>query len=78
MLTTDDVKKLVEKSISQPPVDVVDLTGTSDHFGIRVVSPDFAGKSLIQQHQMVHRSLGEHLTTTIHAVDIKTFTPDEA
>ncbi len=78
MLTTEDVKKLIEDGIDQAQVDVIDLTGTSDHFGIKVISPEFANKSLIQQHQMVHKSLGEHLTTTIHAVDIKTFTPDQA
>ena len=72
MLSTDDVKKLIEQGIPRSTAEVTDLTGTSDHFGLTVTSPEFVGKSLIEQHKMVQNSLGEHLTTTIHAVDIKT------
>lgn len=75
MLTTDDVRKLIEANIEGANAQVEDLTGTSDHFSVRVTSPAFAGKSLMDQHKMVHAALGEHLTTTIHAVDIKTSTP---
>jgi stress-induced morphogen len=41
-----------------------------------VVSTAFAGKSRIDQHKMVQAALGEHLTTTIHAVQIKTQVPE--
>ena len=75
MLTTNDVQKLIEAHIEGASVEVSDLTGTSDHFAVKVTSAVFAGKSLIEQHKMVHAALGEHLTTTIHAVDIKTYTP---
>ena len=75
MLSTDDVKKLVEDALPGAVVQVADLTGTSDHFDIRVESAEFAGKSRIEQHKMVQKALGEHLTTTIHAVQIKTTTP---
>ena len=75
MLSTEDVKKLVEAGIPDARVEVGDLTGTSDHFAVTVVSPAFAGKTRIEQHKMVHRALGEHLTTTIHAVQIKTSEP---
>ena len=76
MLTTDDVKKLIEEGIPGATAQVQDLTGTSDHFAVRVSAIAFAGKSLIEQHKLVHESLGEHLTTTIHAVDIRTFIPE--
>ncbi|MCA8941974.1 MAG: BolA family transcriptional regulator [Planctomycetes bacterium] len=75
MLTTQDVKQLIEAHIEGAQAEVSDLTGTSDHFAVRVTSPAFTGKSLIEQHKLVHEALGEHLTTTIHAVDIKTYTP---
>jgi stress-induced morphogen len=35
----------------------------------------FAGKSLIEQHKVVHAAVGAHLTTTIHALKIKTSVP---
>lgn len=75
MLSTNDVKTLIEQGIPGATAEVTDLTGTSDHFGVLVTSAAFAGKSLIEQHKMVQSSLGEHLTTTIHAVDIKTRVP---
>ncbi len=76
MLTTNDVKQLVEQGIPGAAVEVADLTGTSDHFSVRVEADAFRGLSLIDQHKLVHASLGEHLTTTIHAVDIKTSIPE--
>jgi stress-induced morphogen len=76
MLSAADVRKLIEDSIPGAEVEVRDLTGTSDHFGISVSSAAFRGKTRIEQHRMVHRALGEHLTTTIHAVDIKIRVPE--
>ncbi len=76
MLSTDDVKNLIEASIPGSDVAVADMTGTSDHFDIQVTAAEFAGKSRIEQHKMVQSALGEHLTTTIHAVQIKTNTPN--
>lgn len=76
MLSTEQVKQLIEAGIPDSVALVSDLTGTSDHFDVTVTSPEFAGKSRIEQHKMVHKALGEHLTTTIHAVQIKTRVPD--
>ena len=53
-------------------VDVKDMTGTGDHFEIFVSSKSFAGKSLIEQHQMVHKALESEMDRGIHAVQIKT------
>ena len=75
MLSAEDVKGLIEASIPSSTVVVADMTGTSDHFDIRVTSAEFTGKSRIEQHKMVQSALGEHHTTTIHAVQIKTNTP---
>ncbi|MEM7203400.1 MAG: BolA family protein [Planctomycetota bacterium] len=76
MLSTEDVKRLIESGIPDATARVEDLTGTSDHFAVTVASPAFQGKTRIEQHKMVHRALGDHLTTTIHAVQIKTVVPD--
>lgn len=77
MMQTDDVAKLVEQAFPDAEVQVTDLTGTSDHFGIRVVSDAFAGKTSIERHKMVHAALGRYLTREIHAIDLKTLTPDQ-
>tara|TARA_R110002072_G_scaffold64203_2_gene159323 strand:- start:166465 stop:166722 length:258 start_codon:yes stop_codon:yes gene_type:complete len=72
------VTDLIQESISGAKVKVSDLTGTQDHLGILVVSEIFEGKSLIEQHQLIMDILKEKLKEEIHAVQIKTLTPEKA
>ena len=72
MITEAEVKRMIESHIPDSRAEVQDMTGTMDHFDVDVVSPAFAGKSIMEQHKMVHAAVGEHLTTTIHALKIKT------
>jgi stress-induced morphogen len=54
-------------------VEVVDRTGGGDHFHVTVVSPRFAGLSLVDQHRLVYDALAEPLTDgTIHELRITT------
>lgn len=55
---------------------VHDLTGTKDHWEAVVVSDRFAGKSRIEQHQMVYAALGELMAGPIHALALKTHSPE--
>ena len=55
---------------------VEDLTGTKDHYQATIVSPAFAGKSRIEQHQMVYRALGELMAGPVHALALRTYTPE--
>lgn len=75
MLTPEALKTLLEDRIPDSQAVVTDLTGTMDHYGVDVISPVFAGKSLIEQHKIVHQAVGEYLTREIHALQIKTSTP---
>lgn len=47
------------------------------HYSVLIVSSLFAGKTLVQRHQMVYRALGSLMQTDIHALIIKASTPDE-
>jgi stress-induced morphogen len=75
VLSTDNVKQMIEKHIPDADVQIRDLTGTSDHFAVRVVSSTFEGKSLIEQHKMIYAAVGEHMTREIHALQIETSIP---
>ncbi len=55
---------------------VNDLTGTKDHWEAVIVSESFSGKNRIQQHQMVYAALGELMSGPIHALALKTYTPE--
>ncbi|MDZ5811300.1 BolA family protein [Halorubrum sp. AD140] len=47
------------------------------HFAAVVVSPVFAGESLVDQHRRVYDAVGDHMTRSVHALEIKTYTPEE-
>ncbi|HKX46995.1 MAG TPA: BolA/IbaG family iron-sulfur metabolism protein [Planctomycetota bacterium] len=75
-LTTTQLEALLRRAFpAAASIRVTDLTGTSDHFGVEVVAADFAGKSLVQQHKLVHAACAEHLGGAIHALQIKTRSP---
>lgn len=78
MMSVEAIEKLMTASIEDSVVGVMDLTGTSDHFEVRVSSGKFRGKSLIEQHQMVNQALREPLGDgRIHALTIKTVIPPQ-
>ena len=53
-----------------------DLTGTKDHYQAVVVSPAFAALTKVEQHQAVYRALGELMDGPVHALALKTYTPE--
>ena len=55
----------------------VEVSGDGAHFEAVVVSPAFAGASRVKRHQLVYAALGERMKEEIHALSMKTFTPEE-
>jgi len=55
----------------------LEVDGDGRHFTALIVSPAFAGKRLIARHQIVYAALGERMREEIHALSMKTLTPDE-
>ena len=53
------------------------VDGDGQHFEALVVSAEFAGKSRVQRHQRVYQTLGDRMRGEIHALSIKTYTPEE-
>jgi len=64
------IKTLIEAGL--PDADVVVLGDDGQHFEARVISPSFAGKSLIAQHKMVYATLGDSFEGALHALALKT------
>ena len=76
-----DIEACIEDAIPDAEATVArprsyDENYEDSHFRAVVVSPAFEGKSLVQQHQLVYDALGESMTTDVHALEVKTFTPD--
>lgn len=78
MATLAEVKSLIEQALPGSQVTVTDLTGGGDHLAVVVAAPQFAGKGLIDQHQMIHAALKDKMAPVsreIHALQIKTSVP---
>jgi acid stress-induced BolA-like protein IbaG/YrbA len=55
----------------------LDVEGDGQHFKAVIVSNAFSGKRLIQRHQLVYAALGDRMREEIHALSMKTLTPEE-
>ena len=55
----------------------VEVEGDGQHFKAVIVSEAFAGKRLIQRHQIVYAALGDRMREEIHALSMKTLTPEQ-
>jgi acid stress-induced BolA-like protein IbaG/YrbA len=55
----------------------IEVEGDGQHFTAVIVSPAFAGHSRIQRHQLVYAALGDRMREEIHALSMKTLTPEE-
>jgi acid stress-induced BolA-like protein IbaG/YrbA len=55
----------------------LEVEGDGQHFTAVIVSPAFVGKRPVQRHQIVYAALGDRMREEIHALSMKTLTPDE-
>lgn len=72
--TPEQVKSYISAKL---PCTHLEVEGDGQHFYATIVSPEFAGKRLVQRHQLVYAALGDRMKAEIHALSIKAFTPDE-
>jgi stress-induced morphogen len=73
VIGNDALTNLIRAEIPDAQVEVVDRTGTMDHFNLTVRSQAFSGKTLIEQHQLVYGALkGALKDGRVHAVELKT------
>jgi stress-induced morphogen len=77
MVDAETLEERIRQGVGQVShIVVTDLTGTKDHWEAVIVSKAFSGKSRIQQHQMVYAALGELMAGPVHALALKTYTPE--
>lgn len=74
MPTPDDIRCSIEAALPGARVEVADTTGAGDHFEVDVRASAFAGRTLVEQHQLVYGALGS-LMPRIHALSLRTTVP---
>lgn len=74
MVTPEQVKNYIEQHLE---CEALQVAGDGQHFEALIVSPLFRGKSRVQRHQLVYGVLGERMREEIHALSMKTLSPEE-
>ncbi|CEN55250.1 BolA family protein [Candidatus Methylopumilus turicensis] len=74
MLSADELKTYITNGLICEHVAVLGDDG--QHFEAIIVSAAFVGKNMVQQHQLVYQALGDRMRSEIHALSMRTFTPD--
>ena len=70
----NEIKAMIESGMSNV---LVNVDGDGTHFDALIVSTEFEGKSLIERHKLVYGVLGDAMKERIHALSLKTFTPEQ-
>lgn len=74
-MNADTIKQMIEKGLPGAQVEVLGEDGA--HFEAVIVSEAFAGKAPLARHRMVYGTLGSAMDSDIHALSMKTLTPDQ-
>lgn len=72
----NEIKQIIENGI--PECMAIIEGDDGKHYSAVVISPAFAGKNRVQKQQLVYATLNDYIANgTLHAISIKTFTPEE-
>ena len=74
-MTAEEIHQQLCSTFPDATIKLKDLTGGGDHWHLEIVSGAFAGKSLVEQHQLVYRALGPWMKGPIHALALDTRAP---
>jgi stress-induced morphogen len=77
LIEAQEIRRRIESALPGARVTVRDLTGGADHYEVEVVSERFAGLAPLQRHRLVHAPLKDVLGGDLHALSLRTRTPDE-
>lgn len=72
--TPADVQRYIAAGL---PCTHLEVEGDGRHFFATIVSEAFAGLARVRRHQLVYTALGERMREEVHALSMKTLTPDE-
>jgi acid stress-induced BolA-like protein IbaG/YrbA len=74
-MTVDELKTIISSNLK---CEHIALEGDGQHWYATIVAAEFEGKRLIQRHKLVYATLGEKIQTNeVHALSMKTYTPQE-
>ncbi|MXS85245.1 BolA family transcriptional regulator [Nitrosomonas sp. HPC101] len=75
MVTAESIEHSIKASL--PCVWIRVEGDDGHHFSALIVSELFQGKNVVKQHQLVYQALGDRMREEIHALSLKTYTPEQ-
>ena len=75
-MAAHDIERLIRDALPDARIEIKDLAGDGDHYAATVISSAFAGKTRVQQHQMVYAALKGNMGGVLHALALTTGAPD--
>lgn len=75
MVSADYIKEVISAGL---PCEYIQVNGDDGtHFDAVIISPAFSGRNRVQRHQLVYQALGDRMRAEIHALSMKTLSPEE-
>jgi stress-induced morphogen len=71
-MAAKDIEIMIKDALPDSQIEIKDLAGDGDHYSATVISAAFAGKSKVQQHQMVYAALKGNMGGVLHALALTT------
>ena len=71
-MSVAEIESMIREAFPDARIEVKDLAGDGDHYAATIVSAAFAGKSRVQQHQMVYGALKGRMGGALHALALTT------
>ena len=77
MMPIEQLQEMLNTAFPGDEIRLSSPMGDNNHFQLLVVSPRFDGKTMIEQHQLVYQALGDSMREAVHALSLKTYTPEQ-
>jgi stress-induced morphogen len=77
-MNASEIEAMIKAALPDAKIEIKDLAGDGDHYAATVVSSAFAGKTRVQQHQMVYAALKGRMGNELHAMALQTEIPASA
>lgn len=75
-MSAAEINEMIKAALPDADIRIDDLRGDGDHYAAHVTSAAFAGKSRVQQHQMVYAALQGKMGDQLHALALQTSVPE--
>lgn len=75
-MSASDIEAMMREAFPDATIEIKALADDGDHYSANVVSSAFAGKSRVQQHQLVYKALKGKMGGELHALALQTSAPE--